>query len=392
MGNAVQCWKPETPESLRQRQVSEEYGINVDAAYFTHEKNAHPANVLVRVASACEWQPHDVDLSEIALLLKLRLYEDPPESFPQLPPPALLRVQFGGKEIANTETFSEHGVEEGAQLSIVFDPGIQFTLVVIARSCDPGVENNGMKQTEYGSLLAWPSERLCDCLARVKQRSLSEDVCRRLRGHCMLVEPDGKLTPIDENAICGEVLNAGARLQLKESQLICRQDAEAGGFFRPEALRDLTVGDSPDSPLYLNLDVDWNQWRGADGQLKFRVVWPTLIEDTGDRSLKQNHMEWSQTSTPMEQIQGYRAIDVPYPGDRMVRSNAMFGGVMCRGRYVQNGSCILHGNAGGGNWWWCFGACHPTRAGNPLGRRNLFPGPIANGRVQAVRRVELWLV
>jgi len=83
----------------------------------------------INVIVGDETIPITVARNEKALLLKLRLHEDPPEILQlEVPPPTLSQLLFGGTEITNLETFAEHGVEDGAQLFLKYEEGFTITI------------------------------------------------------------------------------------------------------------------------------------------------------------------------------------------------------------------------------------------------------------------------
>eukprot|EP00927_Polykrikos_kofoidii_P050885 TRINITY_DN4472_c0_g2_i1.p1 TRINITY_DN4472_c0_g2~~TRINITY_DN4472_c0_g2_i1.p1 ORF type:complete len:287 (+),score=46.99 TRINITY_DN4472_c0_g2_i1:72-932(+) len=126
--------------------------------------------------------------------------------------------------------------------------------------------------------------------------------------------------------------------------------------------------DNPEALLFADLEIDYDPFRDNMGRLVFKMVWPSLVEDTGDERLEQNYIAWSQSSTPLERICGYEPLSVPYPGPR----DEAFGGVapsLVYGEFRHYQYSSLKPET----WW--------------KGIR----GPIANGRQYVVQQVELWI-
>eukprot|EP00927_Polykrikos_kofoidii_P050881 TRINITY_DN4472_c0_g1_i3.p1 TRINITY_DN4472_c0_g1~~TRINITY_DN4472_c0_g1_i3.p1 ORF type:complete len:252 (+),score=39.11 TRINITY_DN4472_c0_g1_i3:73-828(+) len=133
--------------------------------------------------------------------------------------------------------------------------------------------------------------------------------------------------------------------------------------------------DDPEAPLFADLEIDYDPYRDDMGRLVFKIVWPSLVEDTRDERLEQNYMAWSQSSTPLEPICGYEPLSVPYPGPR----HLAFGGVAPS----RCGSAVVDGNTAVWNWHYAMATVETWGGG--------IPGPIANGREYAVQQVELWI-
>ena len=166
-------------------------------------------------------------------------------------------------------------------------------------------------------------------------------------------------------------------LKHQEWKLLSRQFCAQGGFFS-RGERSLNVEDE-NSPLYLDLAIDYDRYRDPQGRLQLKMVWPSLSDFTKDRRLVKDSMTWFQISTPLEaSVSGYAAVDIPYPGPR----DKAFGGVeLSQGGAAE--SCIIDGNAGRWNWHYAVASVVKWGAG--------MPGPIANGKEYAVDKTELWV-
>jgi len=162
----------------------------------------------------------------------------------------------------------------------------------------------------------------------------------------------------------------------------------AFGLFRNEEL--VKNPEDTSAPLYANIsDMEYEPYCGKEGEFIFKIVWPTLFEDTGDERLAHNFMIWSQSSTPMQRIKDYKPIFVPYPGDE--RPDCEFSGVFLSD--PRHGG-IVDCNAASQWWHYAIAVKHkcdwdPARTGKTTSG---IPGPTANGgRCYMVNCAELWI-
>jgi len=159
---------------------------------------------------------------------------------------------------------------------------------------------------------------------------------------------------------------------VKSWKLLVRHDIAEGLFEKGEFERNK---DDATARIFADLNIDYEQYRSPqDQKLVFKIKWPGINDEGGcawhdGASFKLTHDEmiWAQTSSPLaEAVEGYEAIDVPYPGAS--------GGSQFLG--ARNGSENNYSNLtmdAGGYWWASVGSF--TNFGDPL----VIPGPVHNG-------------
>jgi len=87
--------------------------------------------------------------NEPVVILKMRAHEDDVT----IAPPSVSVLKLGGSELANTDTFADHGIEENAVLHLTFHPGITVTFKPLSG--------------EEKKAVIWPGERIGVMLKRV---------------------------------------------------------------------------------------------------------------------------------------------------------------------------------------------------------------------------------
>merc|ERR1712061_552405 len=95
-------------------------------------------------------------------------------------------------------------------------------------------------------------------------------------------------------------------------KLLTRHRVSEGMFLPGEVTKNRC---DLEAALFADLDINYDSFRDDDGKLLLKIVWPAFASDTDDPRLEQNHMIWSQGSTPLQSsIKDYEPISIPYPG------------------------------------------------------------------------------
>ena len=172
--------------------------------------------------------------------------------------------------------------------------------------------------------------------------------------------------------------------KVKSWKLLVRHDIAEGLFEKGEFERNK---DDATARIFADLNIDYEQYRSPqDQKLVFKIKWPGINDEGGCAwhdgaifKLTHDEMIWAQTSSPLaEAVEGYEAIDVPYPG---ASGGSQFLGAR---NGSENNSSNLTMDAGG-SWWASVGSF------SNFGETLVIPGPVV-GRVGGlVKVVELWV-
>jgi len=139
MGNCSPRSLTVAPHEVLQAELLQVYGLRVSADVLiggSPDIPAIPIDVrFERQVDASQNLSFEIHPDEPVVSLKVQLYEQTVIQEPQntatvavVPPPAALRVLFGGVEVANTVIFKDCGVEAGATLAITWDDGRPVTI------------------------------------------------------------------------------------------------------------------------------------------------------------------------------------------------------------------------------------------------------------------------
>jgi hypothetical protein len=159
--------------------------------------------------------------------------------------------------------------------------------------------------------------------------------------------------------------------------LLAKHDSSQGEFFpKTDAVYQGTYRSSSGN-LILDLNQNYDHFRGADGKLTLKLVYP-------ERNVKE--LEWKQTSSPLvgaHQVQGY---EIEEGKTHDWNGSDDFKG-MSRS---SSASTLLDGQPENGNWYYAIGAYESW------GGSTRFPGPrgtgLAANEVAHVSHVELWVL
>jgi hypothetical protein len=159
--------------------------------------------------------------------------------------------------------------------------------------------------------------------------------------------------------------------------LLAKHDSSQGEFFpKTDAVYQGTYRSSSGN-LILDLNQNYDHFRGADGKLTLKLVYP-------ERNVKE--LEWKQTSSPLvgaHQVQGY---EIEEGKTHDWNGSDDFKG-MSRS---SSASPLLDGQPENGYWYYAIGAYESW------GGSTRFPGPrgtgLAANEVAHVSHVELWVL
>jgi hypothetical protein len=160
--------------------------------------------------------------------------------------------------------------------------------------------------------------------------------------------------------------------------LLVKHDATSKQYFP----RNTLTYKSNDGKLIMDLAQDYNQFRGTDGKLVLKLVYPEFANRASGNGI--TDLVWKQSTSPLDtKVQGYSiAPNAQHDFD----GGDDFKG-LCRST---SSSTLLDGQPEHGNWFYAVGAHNQW---NGAGH---FPGPrgsqkIAYGNDAVVSYVELWV-
>jgi len=164
-------------------------------------------------------------------------------------------------------------------------------------------------------------------------------------------------------------------------KLLVKHDSTSGQYFPKNTLNYRTSN----GKLVMNLEQDYNQFRGADGKMTLKLVYPEFSNRRlFPKGNGKTQLVWKQSSSPLESsVKGYSIMrNTQHDWD----GGDDFKG-MCKSSYH---GTLLDGQPEHGYWFYAVGA-HQGWGG-----RNHFPGPrgsqnTAYGGQAAVQKMELWV-
>lgn len=173
------------PEEEAARRYECIYGVQLPKKLFiAGDTTSEPFNVTVNMDG--HKSEHSVVSDEPAFMLKKRLHEAPPEGL-IVAPPGVSRIMLGDIEILDIDTWGDHGVQRGAQLSLLFETAITIEMGFSTR-CDRkcGLHENTevLEIRNFTKYQVWAEEKVQAMLHRLDMGSSSDWVIIDSSGRC----------------------------------------------------------------------------------------------------------------------------------------------------------------------------------------------------------------
>lgn len=184
----LECFKETDLAALEQRRMELEAELET-----IRQQLAGVERIQISLSVNGETIEQSVSISEKAVMLKLRLHEAPPPGLSHaVAPPAAAQLTFGGVEIGDNSAYSENDIEEGAQLSLAFEPSLSIT-----------IQN---RERVNIAATVWPAERVDTMISRLMH--IHGDRLRgikalKLEGSDQVLDPSSavKATGIQDGAV-----------------------------------------------------------------------------------------------------------------------------------------------------------------------------------------------